>query len=134
MCPNRDLAIIMRKKLGDWHRVLTLLKGAPGTPASTQFSDAQMDEAYTELGDQLADRHQWRAALGYYLLGHNQDRIIRANLVLEDFKYLQEMAVQLPDNDPHLPVRSKGHPYIQTVFSYSLPLSMAGPIFLYVLT
>lgn len=112
-----DLAIIMRKKLGDWSRVLSLLRGVPGAQTSTQFSDAQLDEAYSELGDALADRHQWRNALSYFLLGHSTERVLLANFTLEDFKYLQEMVPQLPDNHKLLPV-----PY--TSYSGPLPTSI----------
>jgi WD repeat-containing protein 35 len=49
----RDLAISLRRKLGDFGRVVTLLKSTAGG------SDAQMEEAWNALGDHLVDRHMW---------------------------------------------------------------------------
>lgn len=49
----RDLAVALRKKLGDWFRVVQLLKtGASG-------DDQQLIEAYNAIGDYYADRQKW---------------------------------------------------------------------------
>jgi hypothetical protein len=49
----RDLAITFRKKLGDWFRVMQLLKtGSAG-------DDLQVEEACNAIGNFYADRQQW---------------------------------------------------------------------------
>ena len=50
---TRDLAISLRRKLGDFGRVVVLLKSTSGG------SDSQMEEAWNALGDHLIDRHMW---------------------------------------------------------------------------
>jgi len=49
---NSDLALAMRKKLGDWFRVLQLLQAGAGASSD----DAQMEEAWNAVGDYYADR------------------------------------------------------------------------------
>ena len=49
----RDLAVALRKKLGDWFRVVKLLEtGSFG-------DDQQMEEANSAIGDHYADRQKW---------------------------------------------------------------------------
>lgn len=53
----RDLAISLRIKLGDWFRVLQLLKTGSG-----DCDDTLLQQAYNAIGDYFADRQKW-----YYL-------------------------------------------------------------------
>lgn len=50
----RDLAISLRIKLGDWFRVLQLLRIASG-----DCDDALLGQAYNGVGDYFADRQKW---------------------------------------------------------------------------
>lgn len=50
----RDLAISLRMKLGDWFRVLQLLKTGSG-----DCDDALLEQAYNAIGDYFADRQKW---------------------------------------------------------------------------
>lgn len=52
--PCRDLAIGLRIKLGDWFRVLQLLKSGSG-----DCDDALLQQAYNAVGDYFADRQKW---------------------------------------------------------------------------
>lgn len=52
--PRRDLAIGLRIKLGDWFRVLQLLKTGSG-----DCDDALLEQAYNAVGDYFADRQKW---------------------------------------------------------------------------
>ena len=53
LCQCRDLAVALRKKLGDWFRVVQLLQtGSFG-------DDQQMEEACCAIGDYYADRQKW---------------------------------------------------------------------------
>jgi WD repeat-containing protein 35 len=50
----RDLAVSLRKKLGDWFRVVQLLKTGAGGG-----DDVQLEEAWNAIGDYYADRQKW---------------------------------------------------------------------------
>ena len=49
----RDLAIELREKLGDWFRVVELMK----TGIST--SDSQLEKAWNNIGDYFVERANW---------------------------------------------------------------------------
>lgn len=50
---SRDLAITLRERLGDWFRVIQLLKmGTGGT-------DSQLQAAWNSIGDYFSDRSNW---------------------------------------------------------------------------
>ncbi len=49
----RDLAYQLRRKLGDWFRVVQILQ------SGAIASDAMQNEAWNELGDFYFDRQQW---------------------------------------------------------------------------
>lgn len=51
---SRDLAISLRIKLGDWFRVLQLLRTGSG-----DCDDALQEQAYNAIGDYFADRQKW---------------------------------------------------------------------------
>lgn len=55
----RDLAISLRIKLGDWFRVLQLLKSGSG-----EGDDVLLVQAYNAVGDYFADRQKWCGPLG----------------------------------------------------------------------
>lgn len=50
----RDLAIGLRIKLGDWFRVLQLLKTGSG-----DADDTLLEQAHNAIGDYFADRQKW---------------------------------------------------------------------------
>lgn len=54
---RRDLAVSLRKMLGDWFRVVQLLKGG-----NSGTDDRQLEEAWNAIGDYYADRHKWPLA------------------------------------------------------------------------
>lgn len=49
----RDLAIILREKLGDWFRVIELMK------TGSVASDRQLTKAWNNIGDYFMDRGKW---------------------------------------------------------------------------
>lgn len=53
----RDLAISLRLKLGDWFRVLQLLKTGSG-----DADDSLLEQAHNAIGDYFADRQKWYVA------------------------------------------------------------------------
>lgn len=98
---RRDLAISLRKMLGDWFRVEALLKSGGGSGGG---DDAQLEEAWNAIGDHYADRQKWEHAVGYYEQGRNQtQRLADCYYHLEDFEGLEKMASALPENHELLP-------------------------------
>lgn len=50
---RRDLAIAQREKLGDWFRVVELMRTASVT------SDSQLNKAWDNIGDYFLERNKW---------------------------------------------------------------------------
>ncbi|XP_077517801.1 intraflagellar transport protein Oseg4 [Amblyomma americanum] len=89
---RRDLAVSMRKMLGDWFRVVQLLKsGNSGT------DDRQLEEAWNAIGDYYADRRKWDNAITYYKQGHNHGRLAEAYFAIEDYNGLESLMKSLPE-------------------------------------
>ncbi|XP_062325717.1 WD repeat-containing protein 35 isoform X1 [Osmerus eperlanus] len=95
---RRDLAISLRMKLGDWFRVLQLLKSGSG-----DCDDSMLEQAYNAIGDYFADRQKWVNAVQYYLQGRNQERLAESYYMLEDYDGLERLANSLPENHKLLP-------------------------------
>ncbi|XP_033640666.1 WD repeat-containing protein 35-like isoform X1 [Asterias rubens] len=95
---RRDLAVNLRVKLGDWFRVVQLLKAGSGGG-----DDTQLQLAWNAIGDYYADRQKWGKAVTYYLQGNNQERLAECYYMLEDFIGLQKLADSLPENHRLLP-------------------------------
>eukprot|EP00057_Strongylocentrotus_purpuratus_P012812 XP_011667286.1 PREDICTED: WD repeat-containing protein 35 isoform X1 [Strongylocentrotus purpuratus] len=94
---RRDLAVNLRMKLGDWFRVVQLLKSGGGG------DDVQMQQAWNAIGDYYADRQKWANAVTYYLQGNNQERLAECYYMLEDFAGLNKLSDALPENHLLLP-------------------------------
>ncbi|KAL5015359.1 hypothetical protein ScPMuIL_009629 [Solemya velum] len=94
---RRDLAVSLRKKLGDWFRVVQLLKTGAGG------DDVQLEEAWNAIGDYYADRQKWYQAVTYYVQGQNQERLSECYYMLEDYQGLEKMVQALPENHKLLP-------------------------------
>nr|XP_033792878.1 WD repeat-containing protein 35 isoform X3 [Geotrypetes seraphini] len=95
---RRDLAISLRIKLGDWFRVLQLLRTGSG-----DSDDTLLEQAYNAIGDYFADRQKWVNAVQYYLQGRNQERLAECYYMLEDYEGLEMLASALPENNKLLP-------------------------------
>ncbi len=59
MVARRDLAMALRRKLGDWSRVAELQKAHAST-------DTENVETYDQMGHFYCDRHQYADACRYY--------------------------------------------------------------------
>ncbi|XP_027606209.2 WD repeat-containing protein 35 isoform X1 [Pipra filicauda] len=95
---RRDLAIGLRIKLGDWFRVLQLLRTGSG-----DSDDALLEQAHNAIGDYFADRQKWLNAVQYYVQGQNQERLAECYYMLEDYQGLENLANSLPENHKLLP-------------------------------
>ena len=119
-CLFSDLAYKLRKKLGDWFKVLQILKASSGkrdgsgrggndldsdvlaSAAGGSGSDLQLEEAYNEIGDYYAERQKWEMAIKYYLIGRNLEKQAECYYILEDYDSLYKIMDQLPDNSEYL--------------------------------
>uniref|UniRef100_A0A3Q2X111 WD repeat-containing protein 35 n=1 Tax=Haplochromis burtoni TaxID=8153 RepID=A0A3Q2X111_HAPBU len=95
---RRDLAISLRIKLGDWFKVLALLKSGSG-----DSDDALLEQANNAIGDYYADRQKWVSAVQYYIKGRNQERLAECYYMLEDYDGLERLTAALPENHKLLP-------------------------------
>ncbi|CAB3360361.1 Hypothetical predicted protein [Cloeon dipterum] len=95
---RRDLAVALRERLGDWFRVIQLIKMGPGG------TDTQIEVAWNCIGDFLADRHKWEAAKEYYEKGNNHEKLVQCYYNLEEYDALESVVNQLPEGHPLLPV------------------------------
>uniref|UniRef100_A0A8D1X841 WD repeat-containing protein 35 n=1 Tax=Sus scrofa TaxID=9823 RepID=A0A8D1X841_PIG len=95
---EEDLAIGLRLKLGDWFRVLQLLKTGSGAA-----DDSLLEQAHNAIGDYFADRQKWLNAVQYYVQGRNQERLAECYYMLEDYEGLENLANSLPENHKLLP-------------------------------
>lgn len=93
---RRDLAINLRQKLGDYFRVIQLMKMGIGG------SDKQMEHAFNKIGDYFAERQNWDGAREYYEKGRNIEKLIQCYYKLEDYELLASTVDQLPDKSPLL--------------------------------
>ncbi|PSN48259.1 WD repeat-containing protein 35, partial [Blattella germanica] len=94
---RRDLAISLREKLGDWFRVVQLMKMGSGG------SDIQMEVAWNSIGDYFVDRQNWEGAREYYEKGRNQEQLVKCYYMLEDYTSLENIANNLSENHALLP-------------------------------
>ncbi|CAN8003269.1 unnamed protein product [Ixodes pacificus] len=94
---RRDLAISMRKMLGDWFRVVQLLK-----TGNSGADDRQLEEAWNAIGDYYVDRRKWDSAVTYYKQGHNHGRLAEAYYTIEDYDSLESLMKSLPEGQPLL--------------------------------
>lgn len=89
---RRDLAISLRRKLGDWFRVVQLLNSG-----STGGDDTVYNEAWNAIGDYFADRQKWEEAATHYEKGNNQEKLAQCYFGLEDYSNLEKLVNNLPD-------------------------------------
>ena len=109
---RRDLAVSMRKKLGDWFRVLQLLKGSAGGLGN----DKETEEAWNNIGRHHAERHEWSEAVTYYEKARNTERLIQVcslthHIFLGLFSLkMSHTVLDLPlasYNNRHSPIKTK---------------------------
>lgn len=88
-----DLAIGLRKTLGDWFKVLQLLKsGSTG-------SDVEMREAWKFIGQFFADRSKWEEATQYFEKSQSTRHLVESYFNLEDFHSLEALVETTQSED-----------------------------------
>ncbi|XP_063617701.1 WD repeat-containing protein 35 [Cydia splendana] len=97
---RRDLAIALRKRLGHWFRVVELLKQSAST------TDAQVKQAYSNIGDYYIDRQNWAGALEYYTMSNNTEGLKKCHMALEDNEALSKLFTGSPRQPKDAPMKT----------------------------
>lgn len=92
---RKDLAIQLRKRSGDYVRVVQLLQTGGG-------SDRQINEALNTLGEHYADRFKWRRAAQYFAQSRNLARLAECHFRLDNFAELSKLRLEVADGTPLL--------------------------------
>lgn len=96
LCIFSDLALNLRQTLGDWFRVMQILKNGVTAP------DYLLKTAYDSTADYFAHFNNWSSAAEYYELAKNISKLIDCYYHLEDYKSLENVIDYLPEGDPLL--------------------------------
>ncbi|KAL9655556.1 hypothetical protein ABK040_002223 [Willaertia magna] len=88
---RKDLAIDLRKRYGDWKKVLTLVREMNG-------SDELLLEVFNQLGDHYSERQQWERSIQFYIKSRNFEKLSEAYYRVEDFDSLERLIEELPEN------------------------------------
>ncbi|XP_045482678.1 WD repeat-containing protein 35 isoform X2 [Harmonia axyridis] len=91
-----DLALDLRQMLGDWFRVIQILKN--GATAS----DKVLEGAYEATAFFFKDSNNYAAAAEYFELAKNTKEVIECYYFLEDYDKLASYIEMLPEGDPSL--------------------------------
>lgn len=85
----------MRVKIGDWFRVLQMIREGSGY-------DETLLKITDELGNFYAEKFKWDRAAEFYLLSKNYKGLIEAFTRMEDYDNLSQIITEIPENDPLL--------------------------------
>ncbi len=97
---RRDLAVALRRRLGDWFRVAQLLRSGVGSGSAG--NDAEMEEAWNRIGDHYAERHKWEEAVQHYEKARNVAKLVQCYYALDDYNSLEGLVDVIPADDPQL--------------------------------
>lgn len=86
---RKDLAIDLRQRLGDWFRVVHLVKQGGG-------DDQQLVAAWDRIGDYYSERGKWGKAAQYYKQACNTSLLVECYLRLEEYSLLGDLIGTLP--------------------------------------
>ncbi|KAI8616049.1 WD repeat-containing protein 35 [Chytriomyces sp. MP71] len=93
---RKDLAIELRTQMGDWFRVVQLIKsGGSG-------DDVMLENAWNSIGDYYYERQKWPQAITYYLQGRNTEKLIECHYMVEDYPSLEKIIYTLAETSPLL--------------------------------
>ncbi|KAH9097856.1 hypothetical protein LEN26_016945 [Aphanomyces euteiches] len=92
---RKDLAIELRKRLGDWFRVVQLVQSGGG-------DDTLLNHSWNMIGEYYADRHKWEKAIKYYAQANNIPALVQCYYTLGDFATLDTLVNDIPEGSPLL--------------------------------
>ncbi|CAM9187816.1 unnamed protein product [Chrysoparadoxa australica] len=92
---RRDLAIKLRQQLGNWFRVVQLVKQGGG-------DDEQLTAAWDQIGQHYTERGKWAKAVQYFKQAKNSRMVAECHYRLEDYGSMEDITKELPNLDPLL--------------------------------
>lgn len=92
---RKDLALDLRRKLGDWSNVVELIEEGLG-------DDQTLKDANNKIGEFCVDRQKWSKAAYHFKQANNYQALISVYYRLEDFEALEGLVERIPDGDPLL--------------------------------
>ncbi|CAH8432453.1 unnamed protein product [Schistosoma rodhaini] len=87
-----DLAVELRKRLGDWFRVAQLTKDT-----GILMKDLEQAEIWNGIGDYYRSQMLWDKASDYYKQGNDLLKFAECLYQLEDYKGIERIIEELPD-------------------------------------
>ncbi|KAJ1332158.1 hypothetical protein BSLG_008975 [Batrachochytrium salamandrivorans] len=89
---RKDLAIQLRIRMGDWFRVVQLIKSGGGC------DDQFLEKACNHIGDHYYDQQRWTQAISYYSQARNQERLVECYYIVEDYENIEKLSLSLSEN------------------------------------
>lgn len=92
---EKDLAVELRTRLGDWFRVVQLIKMGGG-------DDKLLEEAYNNIGYYYSDRQKWHKAFSAFQTAGNLEQQVNCAYILDDYDALKSLVDQIPERTKFL--------------------------------
>lgn len=90
-----DLAVEMRRAIGDFHHVIKIMGNGVGDDETTAA-------AYTAVGDELCEGAHWSEATIAYSQARNDEKLMKARFLARDYEGLERLMMSLPAASPLL--------------------------------
>ena len=94
---RKDLAVQMRKRIGDYQRVVQLLRTGGGG-----ITDDEIRNALDQIGNSYSDVFKWKKASQYFSESGNIEKLLECHYRLQNFEELSKLSTQLADSSPYL--------------------------------
>lgn len=91
-----DLVLEMRSNLGDWARVVRIVK------EKNIDDETLLQNAHSSLGDSFFEEQKWSLAAKYYKLAKDTEKVLDCLYRALDFNEIEIMANELTSSDPPL--------------------------------
>ena len=90
-----DLAIEMRRSIGDFHHVIRIMGNGAG-------DDEKTADAYTAVGDEFCETAHWHEAAEAFNQAKNNEKLMNALFLDNDIQGLERLMLALPQQSPLL--------------------------------
>ncbi|KAI8908538.1 hypothetical protein EDD86DRAFT_191622, partial [Gorgonomyces haynaldii] len=93
---RKDLAMDLHMRMGDWFRVVQIIKTGGGG------DDQLLEKAWNHIGNYYFERQKYAQAVQYYIQGRNTSKLAQAYFLLEDYENLEKLSSNLSENSQDL--------------------------------